>query len=268
MENDPAVVSSLYCNEARLKTMSNFHKSVNKTGDSPFERTYDILSNRNKIDVIDVGCGTGSFWEKFSEFDFISSIMLCDQSYDLVERSFDVVKNKGISNIRKRVVDIELNMDLGGYEADVILVHQVYHHLQNPERVHASLINMLNKNGILVATTCNQDHMCEIYEQAAIFFEVDYEVARGLSHFNKKHMLKLSGFVDCENIEGSIYCDSVELLCNYISSLAILDRFSQGRGKTEAGFMEHMSLWGEKEIQDKGYIELKRSVLHAKFNVE
>lgn len=266
VENDFRVVRSLYTDESHLNEMADFYNHVSRFGSTPFEKVRNVLERKNKvIRVLDAGCGAGAFWNDIGKLDTIQSLLLYDQSSELVEYACGIARKVGIDNVQGIVADLEVTSSLWGIEVDVVLALQVYHHLQFVEDTHNHLRNSLGKNGLIIATTCSESHMYELYEQVALFFAVDYEQARGLKHFNEAHLVKLSGLIESEDVVGRIICSSSSVLKKYVYSLAILDRFNLRGSKATAEFLNFMGEWAETLISKKGGVEFHQSVRLALF---
>jgi SAM-dependent methyltransferase len=265
VENDYKVIKSLYANESRLNAMANFYDHVTRFGSSQFEDVVDIIKNNANAIILDAGCGTGTFWNQAQKFGCIQSLFLLDQSPNLVECAYKKARETGINDVNGITADLDTFSLMIENKADIILSLQVYHHLHKVINTHNHLRQLLCNDGIIVATTCNHDHMYELYEQVAFFFNVIYEDGRGLKHFNGKHLISLDGLVESRDLIGTIQCSSVNIFINYVSSLAILDRFDLRGSDTAAEFMNYMKNWAEEKLTVNGIIEFHQSVKLAIF---
>jgi 2-polyprenyl-3-methyl-5-hydroxy-6-metoxy-1,4-benzoquinol methylase len=272
VENNFKVIKSLYANKSHLNEMSRFYDHVKILGSRPFEKVIDIINNQaNAAIILDAGCGTGNFWNYAQNLGYIQSLFLLDQSPNLVEYACKKAKKIGINNVQGITADLNI-IDIFDTislfidnRVDVILSLQVYHHLHQVINTHNQLRKLLCENGIIVATTCDQSHMYELYEQVALFFDINYQEARGLKHFNERHLLNLEGLIESQDIVGKIQCNSSDIFIDYILSLAILDRFDI-RGKNIAvEFINYMKKWAEEKLSNTGFIEFHQSVKLAIF---
>jgi hypothetical protein len=107
--------------------------------------------------------------------------------------------------------------------------------------------------------------MKELYQQVAIFFDVDYDTARGLSHFNEEHLKKFPKMYTSEVITNSIYSDSVSLFVDYVHALAIQERFEIDNFNEDNNFNTYIKNWANSEISSKGCIEFSQAILFALF---
>lgn len=265
VENDYKVIKSLYANESRLNAMASFYDHVRRFGSTQFEDVVDIIKNNANAIILDAGCGTGAFWNQAQECGYIKSLFLLDQSPKLVKSACKKAREAGINDVKGITADLDNFSLMIENKANIILSLQVYHHLHQGIGTHNHLRELLCKDGIIVVTTCNQDHMNELYEQVAIFFGVNYEDGRGLKHFNGTHLIGLEGLVESRDLVGTIQCSSANIFINYVSSLAILDRFDLRGSDIAVEFMTYMKKWAKEKLTVNGIIEFHQSVKLAIF---
>lgn len=264
-DNNRAFVKSLYANAKKLGAMRDFHLSCTKKGISPFDYTYEIISHGKDLDIIDAGCGIGSFWSEFDNYNFIKKLELWDQSADLLNKAYESALLNGINTIEKRCIDLNDKRRLLDLEVDYVLAHQVYHHLEEPELTHMELLKRLKHEGSLLVSTCNLDHMNEIYTKISEYFSVPYEEIRGLQKFNGDHLEDLPGIVSTTKLYGTIDCFSSSHLVKYIHSLSVLDRIQGFNSCKESAFLVYLKGWADKQIRSHGAIVLTQSVTHSRF---
>jgi len=264
-DNDRTFIDNLYNNGEKLGVMRDFHLSCTKKGLSPFSYSYEIISQRKELDIIDAGCGVGSFWSKFDDYRFVNKLELWDQSASLLNKAYESAISNEIRIIEKRVIDLNDKHLLPDFKADYILAHQEYHHLEEPELTHVELLRMLKYEGSLLASTCNLDHMNEIYTEIAEYFGVPYEAVRGLQQFNGGHLEKLPGMVSTTKLYGTISCCSAEQFVKYVNSLSVLEQIQDSNKFKEKAFLIHLKEWADKKIRNNGSIILTQSVTHSMF---
>ena len=246
--------------------MATFYNHVKRIGSTPFETVLNYLELiDNATSILDAGCGAGAIWDQTQNLKHIHSLFLCDQSPSLVECACKKARSAGVNIINGIVADLDAISSIIDINVDVVLSLQVYHHLHDVTSSHNHLRSLLCKDGVLIATTCCQDHMYELYELTAEFFGVDYEEARGLNHFNETHLLKLEGLFESKDIVSRIQCSSPDLFINYVFSLAILERFGIREAENSTDFIAYVENWAKKQLSDSGTIELHQSVKLAMF---
>ena len=104
-------------------------------------KTRERLILKNKVDLLDVGCGTGLFSLEF--IDQAKSITGIDTSEGMLAVFESKVAN--FDNIKSINIDLEKE-DLA-MTFDLIISSMVFHHLDHPEKMLMRLSSMLNIGG-------------------------------------------------------------------------------------------------------------------------
>lgn len=98
--------------------------------------------------VLDYGCGSGNYTFPASRMardeGVVYALDIDDIAIEEVERK---VEKKGYDNIQTIQSDCDTNLPDG--EVDVILLYDVYHHLEEPEHVLSELRRVLRPDGVL-----------------------------------------------------------------------------------------------------------------------
>jgi 2-polyprenyl-3-methyl-5-hydroxy-6-metoxy-1,4-benzoquinol methylase len=104
---------------------------------------------KDKISILDVGCGTGGFLESLedSRFDKYG----CEVSKD----GFKVCISKGLSVYHGDVCDV----DFKGRKFDVVTLWHVLEHTENPKKVFSRIGEILSDNGVLIFQVPNTDSL-------------------------------------------------------------------------------------------------------------
>ena len=140
--------------------MNHFNKIAN-SWDSPekiklmkvlAKKTIEQISIKNKVNILDFGCGTGLFGLEFSHL--ASNLVGVDTSVGMIE-VFNQ-KTKAKSNITSFNGDIkDFTTDL---KFDLIISSMTFHHLENPELTLGLLTKFLSKEGqILIVDLTKED---------------------------------------------------------------------------------------------------------------
>lgn len=113
--------------------------------------TMKKLHLKEKVDILDFGCGTGLFGLEFA--DFAKSLTGIDTSEGMLS-VFDK-KTSGVHHIKSLKIDLE--KENLSQKFDLILSSMAFHHLENPEEVLGKLKGMLNKGGRIAIADLDQE---------------------------------------------------------------------------------------------------------------
>lgn len=269
--NDQSLIKSLYSSSHRLEIMARFHISNFSSGQLSFPRIARLVNDSAPKVVMDVGCGAGNLWATWPRF-FGSlprfKLILCDQSKTLLEIANFRLKSAGLYIIKTYCIDLDTpRNELPS--VDVVLTCQVLHHLKSPKESICYLANYIKPGGCIIATTCHSKHMEELFILIADFFNLKYEVARGLQVFDEKDfqncISETGGRLLLEELCGNINVTNLETLDEYIRVQPIIDQL--GIRKNEelvsrlAAFIIDVA---KKEIDQNGYWNLSTRVCIAK----
>lgn len=95
--------------------------------------------NKDINKVIDVGCRTGDFLMHWDD-------RVSKNGIELSTKSANIAKNRGLTIYQ----DFIENINFSGKKFDVVTCYAVLEHLENPIPIIENLINIVDKNGILV----------------------------------------------------------------------------------------------------------------------
>ncbi|HAF29705.1 MAG TPA: hypothetical protein DCG75_11725 [Bacteroidales bacterium] len=112
------------------------------------------FSRKHKLEyVLDVGCGTGIITTRLKE------------GFPSVE--FDAIDISETAIIQAKKKNDDVNYIVGDgmqfiqqkYEYDIIILNNVYEHIENPCRMLIHLAKLLGENGIIIISTPNRYHI-------------------------------------------------------------------------------------------------------------
>jgi tRNA (cmo5U34)-methyltransferase len=125
-------VANDWDNEGKIKLMNTLATKTRKK-----------LDIKDKVDILDFGCGTGLFGLEFIEQ--AKSITGIDTSEGMLE-----VFNKKAANYNNiKSININLEQEECNLKVDLIVSSMTFHHLDNPSRTLKKLSSMLNPKGQL-----------------------------------------------------------------------------------------------------------------------
>ena len=159
---DPAHVREQYADESRLET----RRAVWRPGPSgidPHDLIIDAVraalpTDRAMPDVLEVGCGTGSFAARLVEELPGIALLAVDQSPRFVE----VTRERGVP---AQVQDVQ-HLLAPDASYDVVLALWMLYHVPDLDRGLAELRRVLRPGGHLVAVTNGDEHVADLRREA------------------------------------------------------------------------------------------------------
>ncbi len=107
----------------------------------------DLTADGPRDDIVDLGTGTGRMLEVFSPH--IRRGIGIDVSQDMLTYARSRLDREGLRNCQIRQGDI-YNPPLADGSADLVIIHQVLHYLQDPDRAIAEAAELLRPGGRLL----------------------------------------------------------------------------------------------------------------------
>jgi ubiquinone/menaquinone biosynthesis C-methylase UbiE len=161
---DKEVLARQYKNGSNLDIRKNFHK---KYSTNPIDYQDWILSNIKFFKgcrILEVGCGTGTLWEKHPELiDTFSKLVLTDMSKGMI----DIVKERyaGRKNIQIQTMDV-LDMTFEDDSFDIIVADSMLYHVTNMDLALENIHRILRGEGVFYATTFGKDGLLNYINNA------------------------------------------------------------------------------------------------------
>jgi 2-polyprenyl-3-methyl-5-hydroxy-6-metoxy-1,4-benzoquinol methylase len=132
-----------------LLTNSEFHKlRVNYT--LTLIKKY-LGSGKNSIKILDVGCGTGIITNLIAEE--IKNVEI--DAFDIAEQAINQAKINGNSKVKYFVADA-IQFNSSGKKYDLIILNNIYEHIENPIGALKNLKKYLKEEGVLLISTPNR----------------------------------------------------------------------------------------------------------------
>lgn len=121
------------------------------------EKKRDEILEKNKLNVLDVGCGGGILSESLARLRFVKSVRGIDLSSDVLEaarvhKSKDPVLNLKLSYELKAVEDLPRDE-----KYDIVTVFEMLEHVQYPSKVLAEVFDRVEVGGWVFLSTINRD---------------------------------------------------------------------------------------------------------------
>lgn len=171
-----------YGTAANLEARIRIHHLFSSTSSSFYSWAGWLMPFDQAMDILEVGCGTGTFWlDNWPRLAKGSTLCLTDVSAAMVDRSRS---NFGRKPVPFAVADIE---DLPFCDArfDLIMAHHVLYHVSDQKRAFAELLRALRPGGCVSITTNSARHMQIVYDIAR---EIDsgYPSERHIASFTEE----------------------------------------------------------------------------------
>lgn len=130
-----------------LDTDSDFHAMRKRTTISLIK---EYLRNTEAINLLDVGCGRGNITKFINQQIPIANI----DAIDISEKAIRLAESE-VSKIHFINADA-MSYDANGLSYNIILLNNIYEHVENPVAVLLNLKKMLTEDGIIIISTPNR----------------------------------------------------------------------------------------------------------------
>ena len=245
-----------YASTNYLDSRIAIHK-FNVNDQSFFEWAWDQMKIDNKIDLLEIGAGPGTFWvDNIKKLPEESSVLITDFSDAMIQKA-----KKNISDLRFtfEISDIDnLNYDK---KFDVVMAHFVLYHSTDKKKSLESLRDLTKEDGYVSITTNSEKHMFNVYEIGKSL-DKNFPTDRNIDTFTEEYADKILKEV-FSKVEKNISIDfirinNVQLVLDYVKS-AVEPR----KIKVNDNFYEEYGKIVQNDIESKGYFEIpKRSPLY------
>jgi len=115
-----------------------------------------LITPEKNIKILDVGCGKGIITKQIQLKFPTASI----DAIDFSRKAIQIAKQER-TTIRFETIDV-LNFKGYGYYYDIILLNNVYEHIENPPGTLIHLKNYLTEDGVFIISTPNRYHVKNI----------------------------------------------------------------------------------------------------------
>jgi len=107
------------------------------------------FSKREKINLLDVGCGSGVFLES------LKSKRIKKSGLEINSQGIELCKKKGFNIYEKNIIDTDFEDE----KFDAITMWHVLEHLPNPQEIFQKIREILSDDGVLIFQIPNSDSL-------------------------------------------------------------------------------------------------------------
>ena len=130
-------------------------KQETATGPDPYDVVFAAVAERQRRDVLEVGCGRGELAERMSR-ELSAHVIALDQSARMVE----LTAARGVEAVVGDVVDLPFRD--GSF--DCAVAAWMLYHASDLDRALVELCRVLRPDGRLVAATSSERNLAEVWE--------------------------------------------------------------------------------------------------------
>lgn len=106
----------------------------------------DIFRDQKIVDFLDIGTGTGRMLELFGPD--VSHAIGVDSSREMLSFARAAIEDAGLRNCQVRLADM-YNLPFANQSQDAIVIHQVLHYAEDPEKVIHEAARLLRPGGVM-----------------------------------------------------------------------------------------------------------------------
>lgn len=256
-------VNKKYLKEEQYKSSKNLsariviHEKFRTNPESFYGWIFKHYEINKPVKILEVGCGTGEFWEENnSKLPSGSEVLMTDFSEGMIEKAKSKIN---FDNIKLEVADIE-NLPYPDDSFDIVLAHHVIYHAADKDKALSELKRVVKHDGFISITTNSEKHMLNVYTIAHSIDE-NFSMVRNIDGFTEEDadgMLK-NHFdnINKEVYEDMLEVDDLEFMLEYIKSTT-----EPRKMDLKKDFYEKYSEIVKHDIDEKGHFDiLKRSPL-------
>jgi len=252
-----------YLKDQQYKSSSNLDARIaihkfNTSHESFYSWIWRKLEINKPVSVLDIGCGTGSFWaENLPHLPAESKLLLTDFSEGMVEKARKKISG---THVEFQVADIE-NLKYSDNSYDIVMAHHVIYHAGDKDKALSELKRVVKDDGVVSITTNSEKHMLNVYDIGRnldnnfptdrIIDSFTEEIADKMLENKFKQVIKHVS-------EDLLKVTDLEIMIGYVKS-----GVEPRNIKLADDFYDRYSEIVKKDIKEKGYFAIaKRSPLY------
>lgn len=168
LRNPADLASGQYASGSNLAARSALHDQFSST-QRPFRLwEADLVNWTSCRDVLDVGTGTGRFWDN-AELPRHLSLTLLDISAGMVSEASALAARGGFERVHLSVADAQ-HLPFADASFDVVVANHMLYHVPEPAAAVAEFRRVLRHDGVALIATNASGHMRQLNEAIAEVF--------------------------------------------------------------------------------------------------
>ena len=214
-------IKEQYENEENLNSRINLYSyNTNKTDWDTW--CFRQIKFPNKAKILELGCGTGSFWDKNRSYiknDWI--ITLSDFSKGMLESTKERLKQLSHSFIYKQIDAQDIPYDDESF--DIVIARHMLYFAQDIEKTLLEIKRVLVNGGLFYATTTARESMAELNELVEKFdskmgLDNNGMCDRFDDEIGQLLLKKYFSNIEMEVLQGKIVVSDVQSIVSYKAS--------------------------------------------------
>jgi 2-polyprenyl-3-methyl-5-hydroxy-6-metoxy-1,4-benzoquinol methylase len=157
-----------YGTQNRLNTRTSLHAKYSTAEIPWFEWLRHQVDLTGEQQVLEVGCGTGQFWEAASNDFGGVDLTVTDLARSMVD--ITVAKASGRVNSVTGIECDAQDLPFPNQTFEVVIANQMLYHVPDPSLAIRELARVLRPNGVLLASTVGPRHLRELFALEAEIF--------------------------------------------------------------------------------------------------
>ena len=230
MASDRTRLREQYATGSNLKARIALHARFRTSGPPFHEWLFDHMPIPEGARVLELGCGTGIFWQAVAPRVVTTwKVLLTDFSEGMTRESRDATTTLPCG-IDVAVADAE-GIPLHDGTVDVAIANHMLYHVPDVDRTLEEIRRVLTADGLLYAATISESHLHQLRELVARCVPDATSIHRPIRRFSAENgseqLARWFGKVETEFVEGQLRVTDPAALIAYVESTGARRRFGQ-----------------------------------------
>jgi ubiquinone/menaquinone biosynthesis C-methylase UbiE len=161
---------SRYASSKKYGARIYLSKKFKTNAKSKYEWIFDHFPKKERLNVLELGCGTGLFWLANRNNIVKSwSIILSDYSEGMLETTRNNLSRLNYT-FKYEIVNAE-NIRYSDNAFDIILANNMLYHIKNRDDAIKNIGRILKNDGVFIASTMGKNDIFELHNHLYTFLE-------------------------------------------------------------------------------------------------